>query len=237
MSGFKLSNPEENTKMVDAPLAMTVHDMPEPVEVGQASEQRTFKGRLKMLMVMLVCAAPVIASYFTYYVVRPEGRRNHGELINPPVEMPDIQVRDERGGMVPLRSLKGQWLLVAVGSGACDAACQQNLYFQRQLREVLGKDKDRMDRVWFITDDQPVVPSLLPALSQSLVLRIDAGTLQGWLKPAAGHALADHLYVVDPMGNWMMRFPASMDMSSASKAKRDLERLMRASSSWDQAGR
>ncbi len=237
MSGFKLSNPEENTKMVDAPLAMTVHDMPEPVEVGQASEQRTFKGRLKMLLVMLVCAAPVIASYFTYYVVRPEGRRNHGELINPPVEMPDIQVRDERGGMVPLRSLKGQWLLVAVGSGACDAACQQNLYFQRQLREVLGKDKDRMDRVWFITDDQPVVPSLLPAWSQWLGLRIDAGTLQGWLKPAAGHALANHLYVVDPMGNWMMRFPAPMDMSSASKAKRDLERLMRASSSWDQAGR
>lgn len=237
MSGFKLSNPEENTKIVDAPLAMTVHDMPEPVEVGQGSEQRTFKGRLKMLLVMLVCAAPVIASYFTYYVVRPEGRRNHGELINPPVEMPDIQVRDERGGMVPLRSLKGQWLLVAVGSGACDASCQQNLYFQRQLREVLGKDKDRMDRVWFITDDQPVVPSLLPALSQSLVLRLDAATLQGWLKPAAGHELANHLYVVDPTGKWMMRFPAAMDMSSASKAKRDLERLMRASSSWDQAGR
>ena len=51
------------------------------------------------------------------------------------------------------------------------------------------------------------------------------------------HALSEHLYVVDPMGNWMMRFPALMDASGAGKAKRDLERLLRASSSWDDAGR
>jgi len=237
MSGSKLSNPEENTRLVDAPLAMTVHDMPAPVDVAQANDQQARHGRLKMLMVLLVCAAPVIASYFTYYVVRPEGRRNFGELITPPVDMPELQVRDERGAALPLKSLKGQWLLVAVGGGACDEACQQNLYFQRQLREVLGKDKDRMDRVWFITDDAPVAQSLLPALNQSQVLRVESGALQGWLRPAAGHALADHLYVIDPMGNWMMRFPAPMDVTSASKAKRDLERLMRASSSWDQAGR
>lgn len=49
--------------------------------------------------------------------------------------------------------------------------------------------------------------------------------------------MADHLYVVDPMGNWMMRFPAAMDTAGAAKAKRDLERLLRASSSWDEAGR
>ena len=216
---------------------MTVHDMPAPSEVAQLNEQRTMTGRLKMLMVLLVCAAPVIASYFTYYVVRPEGRRNYGELITPPVDMPDLQARDARGEVVPLTSLKGQWLLVAVGGGACDAACQENLYFQRQLREALGKDKDRLDRVWFITDDAPVKQGLLPALNQSQVLRLNAQALQGWLKPAADHALADHLYLVDPMGNWMMRFPAHMNVSSASKAKRDLERLMRASSSWDQAGR
>lgn len=216
---------------------MTIHDMPAPSEVAQLNEQRTMTGRLKMLMVLLVCAAPVIASYFTYYVVRPEGRRNFGELITPPADMPDLQARDARGDVVPLKSLKGQWLLVAVGGGACDATCQENLYFQRQLREALGKDKDRLDRVWFITDDAPVKQSLLPALNQSQVLRLNAQALQGWLKPAADHALADHLYLVDPMGNWMMRFPAHMNVSSASKAKRDLERLMRASSSWDQAGR
>jgi hypothetical protein len=237
MSGSKLSNPAEKNKTVDAPLAMTVHDMPAPGDVAQADERRTVSGRLKMAMVMLVCAAPVMASYFTYYVVRPESRRNYGELVTPPVDMPDLQARDLQGTDVPLASLKGQWLLLTVAGGACDAACQQNLYFQRQLREVLGKDKDRLDRIWLINDDAPVAPGLLPALSQAQALRVNAGVLKNWLKPGAGHELADHLYVVDPMGNWMMRFPAHMDVTSASKAKRDLERLMRASSSWDQAGR
>ena len=237
MSGSKLSNPSENKKTVDVPLAMTVHDMPAPGEVAQADERRTVSGRFKMLMVMLVCAAPVIASYVTYYVIRPESRRNYGELVTPPKDMPQATVRDMQGKALQLSSLKGQWLLVSVGSGACDAACQQNLSFQRQLREVLGKDKDRLDRLWLINDEAAVPTNLLPALDPSQALRMDAATLQSWLSPAPGHALQDHLYVVDPMGNWMMRFPAHMDMTAASKAKRDLERLMRASASWDQPGR
>ena len=57
------------------------------------------------------------------------------------------------------------------------------------------------------------------------------------LEAANGQQLADHLYLVDPMGNWMMRFPAQLDLAAAAKAKRDLERLLRASSSWDQPGR
>lgn len=61
--------------------------------------------------------------------------------------------------------------------------------------------------------------------------------LADWLAPAAGQALTEHLYVVDPMGHWMMRFPAGLDKAGAGRAKRDLERLMRASASWDQAGR
>jgi len=69
------------------------------------------------------------------------------------------------------------------------------------------------------------------------VLRVPAGQLSKWLAPAQGHSLAEHLYVVDPMGNWMMRFPARMDVAGASRAKRDLDRLLRASASWDEPGR
>jgi hypothetical protein len=69
------------------------------------------------------------------------------------------------------------------------------------------------------------------------VLRVPADSLAAWLEPAAGHQLGEHLYVVDPMGNWMMRFPAKLDLGTAAKAKKDLERLLRASSSWDQPGR
>ncbi len=237
MSGSKLSNPPENKQRLDAPLGMTVHDMPQPGAVAQADGQRTRMGRFKMLAVMLVCAAPVIASYFTYYVVRPESRRNYGELVTPPKPLPAVLATDMKGQAVPMGSLKDQWLLVSVGSGACNEACQKNLYFQRQLREILGKDKERMDRVWLIQDEAPVPESLLPALRDMAVLRLPAADVQAWLSPAAGQALEDHLYVVDPMGHWMMRFPAHMDVASASKAKKDLERLMRASASWDKDGR
>jgi hypothetical protein len=39
------------------------------------------------------------------------------------------------------------------------------------------------------------------------------------------------------MGNWMMRFPPDLDLQSAAKVKRDLERVLRACASWDRAGR
>jgi hypothetical protein len=52
-----------------------------------------------------------------------------------------------------------------------------------------------------------------------------------------GPALEEHLYVVDPLGHWMMRFPARLDKDGAGKAKQDLERLLRASAGWDKAGR
>jgi hypothetical protein len=126
---------------------------------------------------------------------------------------------------------------VTVASGACDERCQQNLYFQRQLREILGREKDRLDRVWLVTDEAAVTPSLLPALNMAHVLRMDVATVQSWISPAPGQQLQDHLYVIDPMGNFMMRFPANMDVPGASKAKRDLDRLLKASSSWDNAGR
>jgi hypothetical protein len=237
MSGFKLSNPAEKNEPPERPLSMTVHSMPLPGAVAQADAQRTRLGRWKMIAMLLICASPVIASYFTYYVVRPEARRNFGELIQPQKDMPAVQAKDLEGQVVPLTRLKGQWLLVNVSSGACDERCQQNLYFQRQLREILGRDKDRLDRVWLITDDAPVAETLLPALNMAHVLRMDAKAVQSWLSPAKDQQLQDHLYVIDPMGNFMLRFPANMDVSSASKAKRDLERLLKASSSWDQAGR
>ncbi|MFC5520349.1 hypothetical protein [Polaromonas jejuensis] len=194
-------------------------------------------GRWKMLAVLLVCAAPVIASYFTYYVVRPEGRGNFGELIDPQRPLPAMATQTLDGQTGDLRALKDQWLLISVAGGACDAHCEQNLYFQRQLREALGKEKERLDRVWLVNDEAPVREALRPALASSAVLRVAPAALADWLQPAAGQRLEDHLYLVDPMGNWMMRFPAHMDAAAAAKAKRDVDRLLRASSSWDKVGR
>jgi hypothetical protein len=178
-----------------------------------------------------------VASYFTYYVVRPDGRRNYGDLIDPQRPLPDLNASTLDGRSVNLRSLKDQWLLVSVAGGACDAACANHLYFQRQLREGLGKDKDRLDWVWLVDDAAPVADALQPALRDATVLRVSKVALEHWLAPQTGQQLEDDLYVVDPMGNWMMRFAAGVDLKTAPKIKKDLERLMRGSEGWDQAGR
>jgi hypothetical protein len=223
--------------MLDEPLGLTVHSLPVPQEALAEDAKRTSSGRMKMLLVMLVCAAPVVASYLTYYVIRPDARRSYGELVEPQRPLPAAPAATLDGKPVQLSSLKGQWLLVSVAGGACDSECEKHLYLQRQLRESLGKDKDRVDWVWLVSDDAPVRAELRPALAQATVLRVDGQQLKAWLTPAQQRAIPDHLYMVDPMGNLMMRFPAGLDLAGAAKAKRDIERLLRASASWDEPGR
>ena len=218
------------------PLDLTVHALPAADQMATRGAD-TRSGRWKLLAVLAVCVSPVIASYLAYYVIRPEGRRNFGELINPQRPMPAIATQTLDGQTGELTALKNQWLLLSVAGGACDARCEENLYFQRQLRESLGREKDRIERVWLVNDVTAVRPELLPALASSAVLRIAPAPLAEWLEPSAGKRLQDHLYLVDPMGNLMMRFPADMDAVAAAKAKTDLDRLLRASSGWDKAGR
>jgi hypothetical protein len=220
----------------DQPLGLTVHAMPAINPSGTPSAD-TRSGRWKMILILLVCASPVVASYFAYYVIKPEGRRNFGELIDPQRPLPAIATQGLDGKAGQLTALKNQWLLLSVAGGACDARCEQNLYFQRQLRESLGREKGRLDRVWLVNDEMPVREALLPALASATVLRVAPGEVAQWLEPASGKRLQDHIFLVDPLGNLMMRFPADMDAEAAAKAKRDLERLLRASSSWDTEGR
>ncbi|WP_313333786.1 hypothetical protein [Comamonas sp.] len=246
MSGSKLSDVSFDAAATQAPppadealLGLTVHGLPPAGQAEAALEQaeRSRSGRLKMLLVLLVCAAPVIASYFTYYVIRPEGRRNFGELVSQQPAIPAAQVKTLDGRPFDLQSLKGQWLLLSASAAACDEVCKNNLYLQRQLRESLGREKDRMDWVWLVTDDGEPPQALRAALDQATVLRVPQALVAQWLQPAAGQQLGEHLYVVDPLGHWMMRFPAQLSRSDAAKARKDLERLLRASSSWDQEGR
>ncbi len=221
------------------PVTLTVHGVsaPDLTDTTQLQLRRTRRGRIKMLLVLLVCATPVIASYLTYFVIRPEGRNNYGELVQPTRSLPALQLKALDGTAVPAASLRGQWLLVVVGPARCAEACEKRLFLQRQLREMLGRERERVDKVWLLTDGAPLEPALAAAVLAppgTTVLRADGGELARWLVPAAGQQLEDHLYVVDPMGEWMMRLPAGAEPS---KAKRDLDRLLRAAASWDQAGR
>ena len=234
MSGTKSSAPAFAGTRAEG-VAMTVHSLPDP---AQADERRTRSGRIKMLLVLLVCAAPVIASYLAFYFYRPSVGANYSELIAPPRPLPAasaLPLTDLQGRAVNPASLEGQWLLVVVADGRCDAACERALVLQRQLRETLGRERDRVDKVWFVTDDAPLRAEVQTGIGRDItVLRVPAAAIAAWLEPAPGQSIGSHLYLVDPMGRWMLRAPPDPDPG---KLKRDLERLLRASVSWDLPGR
>jgi len=235
MSGSKSSVPAVLAVPEEDPVALTVHSLPRFSDV--AEQQRTRAGRLRMLLVMAICAAPVIASYFTFYVLQPRGQA-YGELIQPTRDIPEaLALHDLSGRSVSAASLKGQWLLIAVQPGACDGPCERLLFMQRQLREMLGKERDKVDKLWLIPDEDAISPALLGALQSGppiTILRAPRAALQAWLQPGEGHVLEEHLFLVDPLGRWMMRSPVHPDPA---KLKRDLDKLLKASASWDKPGR
>jgi hypothetical protein len=182
-------------------------------------------GRLKMLGILLVCALPVFVSYFMYYVVRPDGRTNYGSLLTPPMDAAKLSATDN-GKPTNLAALKGKWLMVSIGPSSCDQSCVERLYLVRQVRATTGKLMDRIDRVWLVTDDGKLDTKILDAYEGQKILRVNAAQLPAVLPPDTGIDPAQHIFVVDPLGNVIMRFPANPDPN---KMKKDVGKLLRAS--------
>jgi hypothetical protein len=185
------------------------------------------KGRWKLLLVIAVCAAPMIASYLTYFVIKPEGRTNYGALIDPRQHpIPALGATALDGKPTELGAYKGKWIMLQVGPGACPNACQQQLLAMRQLRLMQGKAMDRLERVWLITDADALEPQLSVQFAGMHMLRAPAAALATWLPVEQGGNVAEHLYLIDPLGNLMMRFPKDADPA---KVKKDIAKLLKAS--------
>lgn len=171
----------------------------------------------KLYAVFAVCAAPMIASYLTYYFLKPQGRTNYGALLDPRAyPMPPLG----------LDAYKGKWILLYAHPSACDARCRTQLHDLRQLRLAQGKDSDRIERVWLVTDEQKVPAELERDYPDMRIVRAPASAVDAWLPVEAGNRAADHIYMIDPLSNLMMRFPKNAD---ANKIKRDISKLLRAS--------
>ena len=178
---------------------------------------------------LAICAAPVFASYYVYYFVRPDARSNYGTLIDPQRPMPALHLKTLDGRPFDSTTLRGKWAMVMVAGGDCPAACVSRLYHLRQVRLTTGKERDRVERIWLIPDATPLSTMLMREYDGTQMLRADPAELERWLPTATGEPAgdyADHIYIVDPLGNLMMRFPRDADPS---RTKRDLAKLLAAS--------
>ncbi len=184
-------------------------------------------GRWKLFAVILICAAPMIASYLTYYVIKPEGRTNYGTLLDPRAHpMPTLNTTALDGKPLELNAYNGKWIMLQVADAECAPPCRERLHDMRQLRLAMGKDKDRIERVWLVTDTKPLDTMLMREYDGTHMLRAKPEALKSWLPADGGTTIGDHLYMIDPLGNLMMRFPKDADPN---KVKKDLSKLLKAS--------
>ena len=188
----------------------------------EQSKQRN-AGRWKLFLILAVCASPVIASYLTYYVIKPETRTNYGDLIDPRAYQVPATLD---GGATSLGAFKGKWVMLQVGNAECADNCRKHLHDMRQLRLAQGKDKDRIERVWLITDDKPLETVLMREYDGTHMLRAKPEALRPWLPADSGASPSDHIYMIDPLGNLMMLFAKDADPS---KVKKDIAKLQKAS--------
>ena len=192
-------------------------------------DTQTRRGRIQMLLLLLACAAPVIASYLAYYVFKPEGgKTNFGSLVQP------VQDMNPAWFDIPFN---GKWtLLVARPAGECtikNESCLEALFLMRQLRIAVGRESGRVQLVWVNTDGMPVDPEVLLAYDQKTagfqVLSLPAdpnlrAEFEVWLnRDGAGQKIQ----LIDPSSAKMMIFPVTNSPKEFGSMKKDLEKLLR----------
>lgn len=189
-----------------------------------------------LYLLIAVSLAPIIASYFAYFVAPPAARTNYGTLVEPQRPVPDIPATGLDGTAFDARALKDRWVLVMVDGGACDAPCESKLLHMRQQRIMTGKERESIERIWFITDGEPVAGRLIREYEGTILVRVDERHLRPVLALPDGPdaSLRDHIWLVDPLGNLMLRWPRDPDPKGT---RSDIARLLKVSSFWTRVER
>lgn len=175
-------------------------------------------GRIKMLLILAVCASPVVLGTLAFFFYKPESTTNYGSFILPQ--------RPAAG----LEAFRGKWVMLTVDSAICDEHCAKRLYLIRQLRLTQGKEKDRIERVLILSNPGP---ARFAAEQVDALEKVHEGLHQVTMDQAQRLQLLGQddkaIYLVDPLGNLMMRFPEDPDPS---RMKKDLSKLLK----WSRVG-
>jgi len=174
-------------------------------------------------LILALCVAPVVASYLAYYVWRPTGHVNYGELVKPR-RLPDAGLSLADGSPFRWERLKGKWILMAADSGRCDGHCYEKLVYLRQIRLAQGKEMDRIGRVWLVIDDIRPKRAVVARFAGTTIIRAAGSELIRSFPWQS--SIADDIYLIDPLGNLMMRYPRRADPRRIVK---DIERLLKIS--------
>jgi peroxiredoxin len=175
--------------------------------------------RRKLLLIGAICVAPVLASYAFYYLSPRDSRVNYGTLLAT-APAPALEGTRSDGGRMRLADFAGRWVLLVDARGPCDAACGRMLYASRQARTMQGREQDRIVRVLLVAEGAAPDAALLADHPGLVVVQVDAAAHAGL------PGTADAIYVIDPLGNLVLRYDADPDIKAVSK---DLTRLLKAS--------
>jgi len=171
-----------------------------------------------VLLIAVIAVAPVILSYLAYYALPRDSRANYGTLLARPFH--DVAGTTLDGKPLSTRDLRGRWIVLFAGGGACDAVCTSALYASRQARTIQNAERERVQRLWLIPDAGAPPPDVLDEHPDLVVARVAAGAA------AALPEGTDRIYLIDPLGNLVLVWPADPDIKAMAK---DLTRLLRAS--------
>ena len=184
--------------------------------------EKAKSNRRKFLLLLVVMCTPVIISYALYFMdYRPQSK-NYGDLI-PIVKVSGKGTNIADNTILRMKDLHGKWILVTVDSGDCNEACKNKLYYMRQVRTVQGKEKHRIERLWLINNSVKPSAELMKEYEGTYFVNADSVILD-FIETKEEQT--KHIYLIDPIGNLMMRFPENVD---GTKMGHDIKRLLHVS--------
>jgi cytochrome oxidase Cu insertion factor (SCO1/SenC/PrrC family) len=191
-------------------------------------DRRRWRGRLTLILLVLVFALPLAAAIWLYHnpeIWKPTTFTNHGQLMDPPRRLEPVALVDLAGQPFGIEQLRGQWTLLHVGNARCDDACEKALIGTRQLRLALGHNMDRVQRVYLSTDAS-ALPRIAPLRAEHPRLHLVTGEGEALAAviAALGRDALGHIYLLDPLGNLVLRYGPEV---SARDMLKDVRKLLR----------
>ena len=198
------------------------------------------KKNLIFWLIVFVCSAPVVLATVMYYHFKPTSFINYGEIIKPPINISDIAVNEKKRPSIEsafvdtaesnqkidsLMGLGGRWILAyIVTKDKCGPSCLDSLYLTRQVRLMTGKNRFRVERLYLDLSGKDNIAINFSDKSFQGLWYFGGQASQSPFK--SKNISFDGIWIMDPMGNLVMRYPVDADIK---KVYKDLSRLLKAS--------